>query len=225
MMKADHAGVADKLTDASEPVRSDHETRIRTSVVGSAAEAARLKAEGALDRPTYLAKPIVDAMEINAAKRNILVGDRDDFDLRKFVTDSRASQARIAKITAGVRESFGPPMIPPRLPSAELVAMQGIRDAIVAQGEFLEEQVAQTVRLAELQDEGARVQSASNSAILVLTGVLVVLTSVLVTQPFHYEWLGLTAGISANAVLLLALRRRLAKRRRETASSMAGEPD
>lgn len=182
----------------SDATRDPEPEQPLTGIAKTAAEIVRLQKEGAVPP---LATPSMDAMR-NA---NQIVRGAALFE------GAIASQNRIAEITARMREPISVANIP-YVPKAEVVAIQGVREAIVAQGEFLEEQVKETVRLAELQVETARLQSASNDAMMILTAALVIFTSVLVFEPAHLEPVGLVIGLAISAVVARDNLRRLARR-------------
>jgi hypothetical protein len=187
--------------DPSGPPASES-TAIHSSLADTADEVFRLKAAGAFDRPIFKGS-IVDAL-LNAGivdPGGALRGGKLDFG--ELAIGAEKSQARIAAIKEAMREPFVLPTIP-RLPSPELVAMQQIEKAIAVQGDLLEEQVSQAVRLAQLQEESGRVQAAANGVMTGLTAALVVFTSVLVFEPAHGEPVGLVIGLALSAIILRA---------------------
>jgi hypothetical protein len=208
---------------------------IRPSLVTTGEEAVRLAKAGAFDRPTFLGSVAGEALKAGligppsgiggeALKAGILGlgggGAGTKLDLGPFVTGAQTSQARIAGITKAMRVPVSLTPIP-RGPSPEVMAMQGIRDAIAAQSELVAEQVRNTVRNAELLDESSRVQAearrdqaAANRVMTGLTAALVVFTSVLVFEPWHIEPVGLVVGFAISAFLLQGTIRSYAARAR-----------
>ncbi len=208
---------------------------IRPAIVTSAEEALRLKKAGAFDRPTSLGS--VTGETLNAAilgsaggvagealKAGVLgltgvAGTK--LDLGGLVTGAEKSQVRIAAITKAMREPISLATVG-RVPSPEVVAMQGIREAIADQGELLGEQVAQTIRIAALQADSSRAQAAANEVLTWLTAALVVFTSVLVFEPAHAEPVGLAIGLAISAVLARGTIRAYAARARRRLRRRSG---
>ena len=182
------------------------------SVAETAQDVFRLKKAG------VLGGPIVKGSVVDAALKSGVLGQGGSafvakLDIKGIVAEAQKSQERIATITDSMREPFVLPEIP-RVPSPELVAMHGIREAVAALGDLLKEQASQTALLAQLQADSGRVQAAANGVMSGLTGALVVFTSVLVFEPAHGELVGLVIGLAISAVLLRGTIRTYATRAR-----------